>query len=514
MSLAESRRAVAPARGRTWLWALGTILVVAAVMASAYVGHRYVAARQIAARQVPGPATPPAPVLTMLRPEGGAAFVAPADAPDHLVLVAGPHEQTCSPVGGCDAAPTVDQLLVVDLATGATRVEAPVSGPAQLAAAVAVDQARGLIALIAPQSVSEYALSTGTLVRTFPLPAGFAFGSFGGVAVGPSGTLLLTTRHGGQSSLLALDEQTGASRFHADAPTGATLFGPIYDPNNGLAYALAQSQARATFLAITSSGGVVRGAMDVPPGTRLGPLDSAARRLYLFGADGTTWLLSIDALAWTPPPDTTARPAPAPLTAVPALRDAQALGWNTALGHLYAADAHATRIVDAASGKTLASVPLPALASPDAPLLVDEHAGTLIVSTQHGAVAVLRDATDQAARVLTADTAVVLARDAVVRVVPQGAQEPPFFAARTFTPGPGSRDAALWLRDPDLGWQNASPSTASVAVTPASGERGSFDVTFTVVWMQHGFSHTHTAVCRVAPSGAVRLVSDVGDALP
>jgi hypothetical protein len=404
--------------------------------------------------------------------------------------------------------PALDTLSVVDEATHETVAQAPLSSADQQAVALAADASAGVADVVTANGVGVYALATGARVGGFALPAGVAAGPSSGATTNNAGMLLLTAREGGQPVLLGLDERGGAPRFSALVPAATRLDGPVFDAAGNRALVLAQRADGAALIAYSMQDDTPAGTWAVPAGTRLGPLDEAGGTLYLFGPDGTTSSLSLAGLV------AMANATSAPLVPVPALQGAQALGWNATLGHLYVAGSQGMRIVDAATNKTLALLPLAAGWAPDAPLPVDAAAGLVYLPADHGTLVVIRDASDPTAGGLTADAAAILARAAVVRVVPQGQQDPLFITADTFAPGPDTRAAPFWAYDPTLGWQNASPGTATIQVVPAPAPRGAYNVTFTTTWTLHGFVHTHTTMCQVAPSGAVRLVSDQGDGLP
>ncbi len=508
MTVAQRQDAPASQGSGSWAWAVGTFLVVALVMAGAYAGHRYVAAARLAAAHVAAPATPPPGVVDALRPGAGAAFAAQVGVGGRLVLLSGAQERPCPLTGPCGSAPALDTLSVVDEATHATVIQAPLASADQHPVALAVDPRAGVADVVSASTVGTYASATGARSGGFALPASVSGGPYSGATTSDGGLLLLTARQSDQPVLLGLDERSGAPHFSVVLPSATRLDGPIVDAAGSRVLILAQRGDTAELVAYSAKDGSQSGTWTVPTGTRLGPLSESDAALYLFGPDGTTSTVSLAAL--TPAPSAT----PAPLVPVPALRGAQALGWNETLHHVYVADTHALRILDAATGRTLAALPVAVAWAPDTALPVDETAGLLYLPADHGTLVVVHDASGPASGALTADTALILARAAVVRLVPQGQQDPLFVTDDTFAPGPGTRAASFWAYDPTLGWQNASPGTADVRVASARAPGGAYDVTFSIRWTLHGFVHTHTTVCQVAPTGATQLVSDQGDGLP
>jgi hypothetical protein len=499
-------------RRRAWLWAVGTLLTVALILAGTYAGHRYVAAKRLAAAQAPAPATPPAAVLTTLHPEAGAAFVAPAGPPGRLVALAGSQVVSCPPVGSCDPAPLLDALLLMDSASGATLARTPLTGDAQRPVALAVDARQAVVDVVSAHTVAVFSAVTGAAQGVFSLPTPATTGAYSGAAVSTGGVLLLTANQAGQFVALGLDDQSGALRFTRTLAAATSLDGPVYDAGADRAFVLRDAGGSAILAAYSAADGSPHGTWTVPSGSRLGPLDTARQALYLLEPNGATASLALASLR-AAPLSADAAPVPAQPTSVPWLRGAVALGWNATLGHFYVADTGGFRILDAASGATLAALPLTLQAPPHLALPVDETTGTVALPAEHGAVVVVRDARGQPAGPTTPGSELLLARIAFTRLVSQGSQTPPFISDSTFLPGPGTLDVPFWTYDSVAGWQSASPGRAVMTVAPASACCG-YDVAFTVTWTQHSFRHVHTAVFRVAPNGAVQLLRDGGDALP
>lgn len=501
-----------PARARVagWIWGLCVCLAVALVLGGAYLGHHYVQAHQQAAAHVTPPAIPPAAVVRAIRPEAGAVFAAPVGpttvgASTRMVLLAASRERDCPPVGACGPMPPLDRIEVVDLASGDVLAARALDGPARQAVALASDEQRGLVALVAPGAVVTYAADTLAPVGVQPLPDGMVAEPTSGAAVSADGSLWLMARQSGQLVLLGMDERSGQSRAEVPLVGAAAADGPLYDAQTGDVLALARGSGDegAQVLAVSAAGGGATRRIGVPAGTRLGPLDDATGTLYLYGADGTTYRLNVAGGAGEAP------------SAVPALFGARMLGWDGAGNVQAVADEAGLRILDAGSGATRAALPVGVQSPPDQALAAAQVGGErdLAVLAEHGTVLVIRPAAG-----VTQDTAVLLARAALVQLVPQDAgnpapQDPRFLTPDVFTPGPGERAAVPFMvRDPDVGWQSAAPGTAGVAA--AAGPGGAWDITFSVTWTQHHFTHRHVTVLRVAPSGGVTLVSDTGDGLP
>jgi hypothetical protein len=490
------------------MWGLGVCLCVALVLAGAYVGRHIATSRAQAELRVGPPTAATVAVVRELRPEAGAAFAVPIGTSTRMILVASSQERSCPTVGPCGPVPPLDQIEVVDVASGATLATQPLTGPAQQAVAVAVDQQIGLIALVAPGAVTTLAADTLSPVGSFSLPTGVAANQSTGAAITENGTLWLTATQNGQATLLGLDERSGQVRATVALANTAAADGPVYDAGDGTLLVLVRQEGAATLAMFSTATGALERQVPVSAGARLGPLTPRADAVYLFGADGTTFRLRL------PTDGSAASPAP-----VPALFGARSLGWGADGQQTYVADTNGVRILSAQSGATLAALSV-AVASPPQQALapIDANGERLLaVLGEHGTVIVMRESPLTAGG-MTPDTAALVARAVLLKLVPQDAgdptpQDPLFLTAETFTPGPGARsEVPFMVRDPDVGWQSAAPGTADIAVAQAAG--GAYDITFTVTWTQHHFTHRHVAVLRVAPDGAVRVVSDTGDALP
>jgi hypothetical protein len=494
------------ARVAGWVWALGVGLCVALVLAGAYAGRHLIMARTHAAAYVGPPSVPVPQVLRELRPEAGASFAAPIDTTSHIVLVASSSERTCPPVGACGPVPPLDRVELVDIASGATLASRPLTGAAQQTLAVAVDPQLGIVALVTPTQVATFDAATLDPGASLALPDALVANQSSAAAAGAGGTLWLTVSGGRQPVLLGLDERSGQRRAEVTLANASSVDGPIYDAQQGSVLVLERGQSAATVDAFSATGGTLERQVAVPAGARLGPLDPFTGALYLYGPDGATYRLDLS--------DATSSASRAQ-----ALFGARALGWDASGGQQYVADAAGLRVVDANTGETIRALPIAVASSPDQPLVSIAANGEqeLAVLAEHGTLMVVQ-AGPADGGTMTVDTAALVARATLLKLVPQDAgnatpQDPPFLTAHSFAPGPGLlADVPYMVRDPDIGWQSATPGTAGVSVAGAAG--GAYDVTFTVTWTQHQFTHRHVSVLRVAPNGAVTLLSDVGDAMP
>jgi hypothetical protein len=500
-----------PARGRRW--AAGTLLVVSVILAGTLAGQRFVAARRLAAAHVPDPRDPPIAALALVHPEGIVADVTALDG-RRLVMLAGPPPLSCPPDVLCDHTPTYDSLLALDAATGETIWLAPLGAGLRHPTAVVVADLRGLgvvVDVVTRDAVTAFDAATGLPRATFALPHGATTSAQTTAAASDDGAVALIAQEAGAPVLLAFDALSGAVRFDVPLPAQSVNQGPVMAAGSGVALVLTAVPGETLLTAYATANGAPRASVAVKAGMRLGPVDGERGRIYLFAPSGATATLELAGVL-AAGPASLAAPHPVAPDFVPWLSGALAVGWNGTLGHLYAVDATRVRVLDAATGKALAALPLGASLPATTPLPVDEADGVFALPAGGGAVLVLGDGRTPPGGVSNAITAAILARSAYTRIVAQGPQRPAFVTTTTFLPGPSLADVPFWTHDDAVGWQSASPGSAAIAVAPAA--HGGYDVTFTIHWTQHGFLHIHTTVAHVAPAGGVQLVRDGGDPLP
>lgn len=485
-----------------WPWAIASILVVALVLGGILAAHAVVVAKTPPTVFAP-PALPPLDAIAVAHPEAGAALVALDAGNGHLIALAAPRELTCPPVGACPAAPSPDAFVVLDGRSGQVLSSTPLGDdPATGARSLLADPATHRVYAVAPQAVTIFSTDSGARLGGFGLSSGFGDGAFG-AALDPShGILALAS--GSQALLVRTDSgQVAAQATLAAGNGGSLLDGPIVDSARGRLYLLRGAPNAASqpqLLALDAHSLRALGQYALPAGARLGPMDAAGANLFVFGADGTTWQLPLDVLASLPGGQPT-------LTAVPALRNALALGENPALAHHYVADADETRALGASG--PLAALPLAARTAPSLPLLVDPARGLLYLSAAHGAIVIVQDtAGAPAAHALAPTAAVLLAQSALAATSPDS-RDPPFLTADMFPFQAATRAQDFWTFY--HGWQGPEAGQVSTQVTQTGG--GGYQVTFTVVWQQL-FPHQHVWDWAVAPDGGVRLVGNSGDVLP
>ncbi|HEY7985208.1 MAG TPA: PQQ-binding-like beta-propeller repeat protein, partial [Ktedonobacterales bacterium] len=358
MTLAAAPTPPAAARrAGGWRWAVGTLLAVSVILGATLAGQRYVAARRLAAAHVPDPRDPPIAALALARPAGLVAAVTPFAGGRRLVMLAGPPAPTCAPNVSCERPPTYDGLLALATATGATLWQAPLDGRRQHATALVVDDQRGLVDVISQDGVAVFDAATGAPRAAFALPHGATTSARNAAAFSGDGAVTLTAEEAGAPVLLAFDALTGAARFDRALPAQGMSQGPVIAAGDGVALVLTAIPGETLLSAYATADGTPRASVAVPAGTRLGPFDAARGRLYLFGPSGAVATLAPADLLAAGPASLAAPPA-ATLAAVPSLRGAGALGWSAALGHRYTVDAAGVRVLDGATGKTLAALPL------------------------------------------------------------------------------------------------------------------------------------------------------------
>jgi PQQ-like domain len=484
--------------------------MVLVILLATLVAHAVADSARRAGATVAAPALPAPPVVAVAHPEAGALLVTYDSATGHLVTLASAHEPFCPPVGPCQTA-RPDALVVLDGASSKLLARTALDRDTASAADASLlldDPTQGRVYAVSPGAIAIFSAASGALVGHYALSPATPWS--GGALDLATGRLYLV----GGGHLRALDPATGAALASVSLPvaTGAPVpDGPVLDTARGLLYVETRPvQASAVPQLLVYDAATLRqvGTGTLSLGARLGPLDTVSGLLATFGGDGHAWQVSINAAG-----------APS-LTRVPALDGALALGANPLLRHRYVADATQMRLLDATTGRTVAALPLAARWPSSLPLPVDGARGLFYLPTDHGAIVIVKDGAGISAEpVTTAATAVILARAALAKLLPDTNQDPPFVAPETFPVGAGmpnspeTRPAAYWIHFADRGWQGSYPGTASVAIAPESGQGNAYRVTFTITWKQL-FQRSHIWVCRVAPNGAVALLSESGDAVP
>lgn len=489
-------------RGGQWRWALLALLVVAVVLGATLVGRALVghARRGVVVAPVP---LGPLRVAAVTAPGTSYEHLALDVAAGHLVALAGAVPRSCPPTGACTLSSPSAAFVVLDSASGARITSAPFAGAAASAAHATLllaDPTTHTAYAVAPEEVTRFSTENGQFEGGFLTPLALG-GTISGATLGTApGTLVLA----GGATLAVVDATSGVVRASRAIPSLAA--GPVLNAATGQLFVLAgdpSSSAGTTLMALDTATLAPRGQLALPAGT-LGPIDSTARTLLYFGADGTTYRIALDG-----PLGTSA------LAAAPDMRSALAAGWNATLRHTYRATPDSLDALDTQSGRLLGTLPVRALQPAGQPLLVDAARGLLYVPAAGGAVLIVRDA--PASGALDAATSLLLARAALARFLPDTNQDPPFVASETFPVAADPTAAGVahdfWIHFSDLGWQGPYAGSAGVSVAPDQRHSGGFVVTFRIAWYQL-FARSHTWVCAVAPDGSVALQSDTGDAVP
>ncbi|HEU5440365.1 MAG TPA: hypothetical protein VFU88_13825 [Ktedonobacterales bacterium] len=495
------------ARRLPWRWVLGAALAVSLILGGAF-----------AARVVIGSArldvTVPAPALGPLRLEvvtpPGISFerIALDSATGHLVALTGPAAQGCPPTGACASFGRPDAFVVLDGATGAALARTPLSGDAASAASAAllvVEADSHAAYAVSSTAIARFSTLDGTLQRRVTLGTALAGPPSGGALDPTTGHLYLCAG----STVYAFDVNSGMLLASQPILHGAGVVdGPAFDPSVRRLYLLARGSGGPPQLAAFAPDLAPLGQLPLPENASLGPLDTAGRTLYLFGQGGAVYQLTTDAPF-----------SVAALSTAPRLRNATALGWNPDIGHTYRATAGGLDLLELASGRPLATLPLPVVQPAATPLLTDGARGLLYVPTLHGQLAIVHDAGAASAGALNPATALLLARTALGHFLPDTNQDPPFIAQDTFpldlTAAPSYTPLShdYWIHFSDLGWQGPYPGTADATINRDPGRAGGYLATFRIAWQQL-FLRQHQWVCAIAPDGTVTLRSEGGDAVP
>lgn len=497
----SARGSVSSGQSRTWPWAAGSIAAVVLVLGSALIGHTIAAHRHATPLIVAAPWVPPLAVVAATPAGISTQLVALDSGAGHLVALTTSGQPTCPPVAACPPAPPLQRFMVFDGQTGAVLATSPLTGDATQSALLLVDPSRHLAYAISPAASDVYSTVTGQRIDGYLLPTlGWSRVS-GGVLNAADGELILA----GNSSVAALDAATGQSRAVWQAPPGTSrIAGPVLDTERGLVYELAQPTAgQPTLVALNAATLAVVGQAPFPAGSRLGPFDAATQTLYVFGKSGTPCQYTVN---------TTTGLAFAPAASAGMSCVATNVGWNPALGHLYAAGPSGVSIHTSGASQPIAALPLRVAWPASSPLLIDAPRDLLYLPDEHGTILIARDSATPAAS-LPVGSAVLLARAALGHFLPDTNQDPPFIAPERFPAAAGTTSLSYWQHYADIGWQGPYAGTIATAVTAVPGKPGSYLVTFTMSWYQL-LQRQHTWVCRVAPDGSVLLQADSGDPVP
>ena len=483
-------------------WALAALLVVALVLGAtlalrAVVGH---ARRATAVAPTP---LGPLRVAAVTAPGTSYEHLALDTSAGHLVALVGSVPRGCPPAGACALGSSATNFVVLDGATGDAIASFRLAGPAGAAAPATIllaDSTTHTAYAVSPEAVTRFSTLDAHYEGTSALPGALGGTLRGAMLDSAHGTLVVA----GDAALAAVDGDSGAVQATASVPGLAA--GPVLDLAAGRLYALVRAPssggATMTLMAFDAATLAPQGQLAVPAGT-LGPLAGATHALLLFGANGTDYRVALDgpldAAAVTPAPD---------------LAGALAAGWNATLGHSYRAMPAGLEALDARTGTLLGTLPVAALQPPAQPFVVDDARGMIYLPATDGAVVIARDAPTSG---INAPTALLLARAALARFLPDTNQEPPFVAPATFPLGADTSAAGVahdyWIHFSDLGWKGPYPGNAGTSVAPNARHPGGYIVSFRIAWYQL-FARSHTWVCAVAPDGTVSLQSDTGDAVP
>lgn len=506
--------AAQPSRGKTWPWAVGSVLAVMVVLAATLIGRQIAASHRAAGYLVAAPTQPTMSVsgatpadralrLTALDPQSG----------DLLALTSAPLRD-CPPTIACAASPVPDALAVYDGTTGrqlASRGLVP-NDPLTHAALLLVDGARGVAYVVVPPGEQTGAV----LYRLSPTTAGpmgeqtLSSTDFptilGGALVPTTGNLAVVT----DSQLLLLNPTTGAILARqplASAGVSPRIDGPVVDAA-GARIALVQRDGSGASLRVFAATTLQPLATrPLSNGARLGDFDPASGAFAFIGASGDVSTLSLNDVA-----NAAATPQP-----IPGLTGARTVAWDAANNRIAVARASDVAIYDNQTGRVIAALPVTvATSDPAAPtsqgLFAASQGGRVYLRDTTGIILIARD-TAATQRAGDPGTALILARAAMAHFLPTPKQTPPFVAASSFPVGAGARSRDYYIDFGDRGWQAYPNGSIASAVSATTRGHAAYQVTFTVSWYQL-FQHTRTWTCLVMADGSVRLSAESGDALP
>ena len=501
-------------RSRTWVFALGSVLVVALLVGSAYIAHHSVVNTR-GTPPVAAPAAAPLDVIAATKPGPSYELIADDESAGHIVALSSTGQPICPPIGFCPPAALLTSFVVFDAGSGAILNQTPLGTAAMRSVMLLVDDQSHVAYAVAPRSVSLFSTETGAALGGYALPSSLAWQTETGGSYDPASRTLILA---GDGQMALLDAATGATLAQvplSSAPPGTYPDGPVLDTQTSTLYLLTHGtvNTQSTLLAYDATTLKPLSQLPEPGATGLGPLTPDGRDLTLYEASGAVALQPIQR---------DLRTATAAET-MSAAWGARAIGWNLAAGSsgdMYVVTATGIDERNMETGRVLATLPMRVSWSGPAPLPVDRETGTVFLPGAHGQIVIIHGASVTGASRLNADTAVVLAHAALAAFLPYTNQDPPFISPDTFLLSASTQGQSLpmtyWIHYVDFQWTlGPYPGTTSAIVAPAShtGASGGYLVTFTIRWNED-FWRTHSWACLVAPDGSVSLRSDSGDIVP
>jgi hypothetical protein len=476
------------------------------------VGRYIITGAQQAELGKSAPSAPPIRVTAIIQPQAGAALFAVDSGSGRLVALARSSDTTCPPVGLCPTPAPPNALMILDGAVGATLATTPLTGDARDAASAGsllVDSSAHLAYAVTSRSVVTFSTQNGARVGGYNLPRDFGAGPTGGAALDTmQGTLAVADTE----RVILVDAQSGAVKATQALPSATFIDGPVLDSAQNRLYLQVRSTADGASTLASFDARTLKpaGQYTLPAGVRLGPTDAEARTLFLFGADGATWQLALDAITTT---GASQSGQPAPLTRDTKLTNALAMGENITLKHRYVLTADSERITASASGATLASLPLSAPWRPTTPIPVDASRNRLYLPADHGVIIVAQDGgNDKAA--LTSSAAIILARDALSEravLSELDAKDPvkfPLLSPTDFPLYSGHIDQGFWfLQKSGTNLFGPYPGVAATESKSTARVEDGYTVHFSLVWADPDTGkYTYDWIWQVHPSGAFELV--------
>jgi hypothetical protein len=473
------------------------------VIVATFVGRFLVMSAQQADLGRGAPTSPPMRVTAIIQPQAGAALYAVDSGLGRLIVLARSSDAICPPVGLCPTPALPNALMLLDGESGSTLATTPLTGDARdatNAGSLLVDSSAHLAFAVTTGSVALFSTQSGARVGGYDLPRGFGVGSTGGATLD---TARRTLAVADVQRIILVNAQTGAVKATQALPAAAFIDGPVLDSAHGRLYLQLRSTAddSSTLASFDAQTLKIVGQYTLPAGVRLGPTDTTSQTLFLFGADGATWQIALDAIS------AAQSGQPAPLTRDTKLTNALALGENTSLGHRYVLTADSERITSAASGVTLASLPISAPWRSTASLPVDASRSRLYLPADHGVIIVAQDSeTTQTA--VTSGAAIILARDILREFYDTKTSTIPLLSPTYFPLYPGHFDQGFWfLLNGGKTWVGPYPGSATTALSSTGHMEDGYTVHFSLVWTDPNTGkYTHDWVWKVQPSGALALL--------
>lgn len=495
---------------RIWPWAAGSIIVPLLVILTTLIGARVMDRTRLDQEVTSTRFTTPLDVKMVIQPSAGVALWAlttNAQGAPVIAALGGQGLSSCAPITPCDAPNPATHLLVYDATTGVQILSHPIAATDVRECASPDGSPAGTFYAICGGNLQAFSLTDGSVMTQYALPKGVNDAS---AALDPTHNALYLI--GGDAShpdLISDDLTTGAFIAMQGITGGGVISNPIVDAANGHVLVVENSGGTLPTLAAFDARTLrPLGAVTLDQGVVVGSLDPASDLLFVQWVNSSVGAIDLHQTTFS-----ANEPYPAAATnQLSPQTGATAMGFDKVTQTLVTITTQTVTAYNTKSLAPYASLPVAGPWNKQRLLPVDSKQGIVYLPDSSGAIVGL----SLAAPTTTARdpaTAIALARAGLVPLLPAATQTPPFLARKTFPVSATTIAHTFAIKGGPTGWQGPYPGSATVKVVKIGAQPGDYTVAFTVVWDQR-FVHTHTWTVELLPDGRVKMVSDIGDAIP